>query len=111
MKKLFLAISVATILFTASSCNSTSTKSLSKFLTKHNFKESHVIDPSTGKAKIRASIDSLYDYSKVQALCDTADVTFHISRGSIVVEADCTGAGESLVDIFKNILSKIQFNK
>ena len=111
MKKVLLAISVIAVLFTASSCNSTSTKSLSKFLTKHNFKETHTINPATGQAKFHASIDSLYDYSKVVELCDTADVTFHISRGSIVVDADCTGAGETLVDIFKKIISKINFIK
>jgi hypothetical protein len=109
MKKVLLAISVIAVLFTASSCNST--KSLTSFLTKHNFKETHTINPATGQAKIHASIDSLYDYSKVVELCDTADVTFHISKGSIVVDADCTGAGETLVAIFKKIISKINFIK
>ena len=108
MKKVLGVFAIA-VLLTASSCNST--KNLTTFLTNHNFQESHILNPATGQVNLHASIDSLYDYSKVVALCDTADITFHISKGSIIVDADCTGAGETLVDIFKNILSKIKFTK
>ena len=109
MKKLFLI----SILFTfLASCSTTkSTVAFTKFLTDHHFQETHVLDPTTGTTKITASIDSLYDYSKVAEICDTADITFQVSRGKIKVQADCSGAGSTLVDIFKNLISKIKLNK
>lgn len=110
MKKVFFLFSSIAIMITVSSCSSTS-KSFSNFLTTHNFQESHVLDISTGKTRLYASIDSLYDYSKVAELCDTADITFHISRGKIEISADCTGAGESLIPIVKNLFSRIKFKK
>lgn len=110
MKKVLL---IASLFVFITSCNTTksSTQSFTKFLSQHHFQETHVLDPATGTTKIYASIDSLYDYSKVKELCDTADIKFQISRGKIEVVADCSGAGGSLVDIFKSLISKIKFTK
>lgn len=104
MKKVLLFIAIAASLV---SCNST--KSVTKFLTDHHFKETHSINPQTGANKIHASIDSLYDYSKVAALCDTATITFHVSRGSVVADADCSGVGGTLVEVFKKVIANIHF--
>lgn len=111
MKKTLFLASVIVSLFAMASCSSSSTRNFSNFLTKHNFKESHEFDPIAKKSRLEASIDSLYDYSKVVELCDTTDITFHVSRGKITILATCDGAVEKLSEIFKKIFAEIKFTK
>lgn len=108
MKKLLGFLTVI-LLFTASSCNVY--KQIPAYLDKHDFQEQHSVNPQTGANQFYASIDSLYDYSKVTEVCDTADVTFHISQGKVEVYANCTSGGTRLVEILKTLLSKIDFWK
>jgi flagellar basal body L-ring protein FlgH len=110
MKHLFLFLALA---ITLASCNSAKnlTNSVQNFADKHNFQETHSFNVETGKSKISASIDTLYDYSKVAAMCDTLDITLHISRASINAEATCDGAGEKLVAILKKAFAAIEFLK
>jgi len=110
MKKVFFALMAFAVLLTVSSCG-TSSKSVSNYLTSHNFKEEHSYDQFADKTKFHASIDSLYDYTKVQQFCDTADVTFHIARGGITVDATCDGAVDKLKDLVKKVYSLIDFWK
>jgi len=109
MKNLLLFAAVLALL-TVSSCTSTR-NTLVDYLTQHNFQQTHQLNPVTGTTKFKASIDSLYDYTKVAQVCDTANITLVIARGRVEIEADCTNAGEDLVAILKKLLAKIELLK
>ena len=103
MKKVFLILAV---LATVSSCKVYD--KMPKYLADHNFKQSVKID-SVGGNKFEASIDSLYDYSKVAEVCDTLDITFRISRASVAIKGDCTNVGEDVYAILKKAIGQIKF--
>lgn len=107
MKNLFLFIATVTILFTVQSCNLY--KKMPQYLADHNFQKSMTIDHTTGANNFTASIDSLYDYSKVAEVCDTLDITFKISRGSVSVKGDCSNVGDDVILILQKAISKIKF--
>lgn len=104
MKKLFLFAVIAAIVL--SSCKVYD--KIPTYLNNHNFQQSVKID-SAGGNKFEASIDSLYDYSKVAEVCDTLDITFRISRASIAVKGDCTNVGEDIYAILKKAIGQIKF--
>lgn len=110
MKKVFVFLALTAMLSACSSYKN-ATGVVKDYLVKHDAKESHVFNPVTGETKFHGSIDSLYDFSKVAELCDTADITLHISRGSIVVDATCDGAGQTFVEMLQNLWANIQFRK
>lgn len=103
MKKLF---AIALIALTVSSCKVYD--KMPKYLADHNFKQSVKVD-SVGGNKFEASIDSLYDYSKVAEVCDTLDITFRISRASVAIKGDCTNVGEDVYAILKKAIGQIKF--
>lgn len=88
-----------------------SSKSVSNYLANHNYKEEHSYNELTGKTKLKASIDSIYDYKAVSEYCDTIDATFHFAKGSVTIEATCDGAVEKVKDLFKKVYQLIQFKK
>lgn len=103
MKKLLLFAAIAA---TLSSCKVYD--KIPTYLNDHNFQQSVKID-SAGGNKFEASIDSLYDYSKVAEVCDTLDITFRISRASIAIKGDCTNVGEDIYAILKKAIGQIKF--
>lgn len=107
MRTIIIAILNLFILSFMPSCNLQ--KQVPQYLAKHNFVETHTLNPVTGETKFHASIETLYDTSKVAEMCSTADVCLHISQGSVVVDADCRGMGEKVYDVIKKLVSKIQF--
>lgn len=111
MKKIAGFLLVA-LMLTFSSCRTTSSmNNFQKFLDNHHFQETHVIDPTTGKTTFTATIDSLYDYSKVIKVCDTAEVCVNISRGSVSVKADCSSGGKTIMETLYSLWQKITFFK
>lgn len=112
MKKVFQILTVVALtLFTLASCNSTKlvNNSVQNFLDKHHFQETHTLNPATGETRFTASIDSLYDYSKVQAICAQADICMRISQGRIEIEANCDEGGEKLSELIKKLFAQIKF--
>lgn len=103
MKKVFLFALIATSL---ASCKVYD--KIPSYLKEHNFQKSAKID-SLGGNKFEASIDSLYDYSKVVEVCDTLDITFRISRASIAIKGDCSNVGEDVYAILKKAIGQIKF--
>lgn len=110
MKKVFFfLVLVATAL---SSCKSTSNlASFQSFLDKHNFHETHYVNPNTGATTFTASIDSLYDYSKVAEVCDTAVICVNISRARVEIQADCSNGGKTVLETLYSLWRKINFFK
>lgn len=109
MKKIlfFLLVSVA-----LSSCKTSSTlASFQGFLDKHNFQETHYVNPTTGQTTFTASIDSLYDYSKVAEVCDTAVICVNISRARVNIQADCSNGGKTVLETLYSLWKKINFFK
>ena len=104
MKKLLLFAAIAATVL--SSCKVYD--KIPTYLNNHNFQQSVKID-SAGSNKFEASIDSLYDYSKVAEVCDTLDITFRISRASIAIKGDCTNVGEDIYAILKKAIGQIKF--
>lgn len=104
MKQLFIFLAIALVM---SSCNTQ--KALTKYLADHNFQQSVRTNPVTHQTVIIASIDSLYNYSKVQEICSQSDVTFHISKGSITVYAECQAAVDKVSDLLKKLLAAVKW--
>lgn len=106
MKKLLL---ISAIFLSLASCGTQ--KKVSEFLSQHNYQQTIKINPLTNESDIKASIDSLYNYTEVAKLCSQADVTFHISKASITVTAKCDGAVEKVSELLKKLLAAVKFNQ
>lgn len=104
MKKLFLFALVATLFSSCKLYNQ-----FPQYAKDHNIQQSVVFDKENGHNKFEASIDSVYDYSKVAEVCDTLDITFRISRASIAIKGDCSNVGEDVYAILKKAIGQIKF--
>jgi len=112
MKKILLFVSIA-ILF--SSCNSSKnlTSATKKFLDKHNFEAIVKPNVTTGTTYFKASIDSLYDVSKIKPIAKQADILFKVADGKVVVEGEAVGVldADKILELYKSVISAITFWK
>ncbi len=108
MKKFLFAFIV---LFTVASCNTTKqfTTSFNDFLKKHNYQEQAVYDQATKSTTFTASIEHLYDTTKLQEICSQADVTFKIVGAKVTITANCPGAEQKVQEIIKQLTKAIVF--
>lgn len=94
------------ILATISSC--TTQRSFTDYLETRNYQQKITLNPFTNEATVKASIDSLYNYSEVEKICSTAVVTFDVSKGSITIEARCQGAVERVTELLGRLFDAIR---
>lgn len=107
---LFIVLTIA-----LSSCNTskTLTTATKNFLNKHHFEATVKPNPVTGTTRFKASIDSLYDVSKIKGIARQADITFKIADAKVIVEGEAVGIldADKIAELYKSVISSISFWK
>jgi len=104
MKPLMLFLPLLLI----ASCNTS--KNVTAYVKKH-CSEVHSVNLETGNVEIKFACDSLYNADDVKKVCPKAIACFDVANGGISGEVVCGSEETTLVEIFKNLFSKIKFKK